>query len=119
MGQHNLFTAIALDDGRVRIGQRDLAVTSMNGARGGDPVTVFLPPDCISLEGDAKASNVMVGTLTQLQALGDLTSLTVTFDGGELRFRLPAREASGRNLQAGAAIRVYLDPARMHVMRDN
>jgi molybdate transport system ATP-binding protein len=119
MGQQNLFAGIVRDAAHIRIGPHDIAVASVNGARSGDPVTVLLPPDCISLEGDAKTSNAVKGTLSQSQALGDLTSLTFVFEGGELRFRVPAREAAARDLQAGAAVSAHLDPARIHVMRDD
>ena len=48
-----------------------------------------------------------------------LTAVTFAFDGGELRFRLPSREAAARHLQSGAALSVEVDPARIHVLRDD
>jgi hypothetical protein len=54
-----------------------------------------------------------------VQSLGDLTAVTLAFDGGELRFRLPSREAAARRLQGGAALSVEVDPALTHLLRDD
>ena len=120
MGHINLLPAAVLGSSQIRCGSQVLAVKSTNGAAPGPRVTALIPPDAIWLAaGDADAPNVVAGTITGLQVLGDRIGVALAFDGGELRFRLPTREAAARNLQSGAALSVEVDPSLVHVLRDD
>jgi molybdate transport system ATP-binding protein len=120
MGQLNLLPAAVLSANEVRCGAQTFSVASTNGAMPGPRVTAFVPCDAISLSvGTTNATNAVSGKLTNVQALGDLTAVTLAFDGGELRFRLPLREAVARHLQSGAELSVEVDPALIHVLRDD
>jgi molybdate transport system ATP-binding protein len=120
MGHANLIPAQVQDHGRIDFGAQTLTVASTNGAGIGERVTVLIPPDAISLGGGtANAVSAINGKLTNVQSLGDLTAVTLAFDVGELRFRLPSREAAARHLQSGAAISVEVDPALVHLLRDD
>jgi molybdate transport system ATP-binding protein len=120
MGQTNLLPARVLSANEIRCGAQTFSVASTNGAMPGPRVTAFVPSDAISLAaGTTNGVNAVNGKLTNLQPLGDLTAITLAFDGGELRFRLPSREAAGRHLQSGAALSVEVDPERIHVLRED
>jgi molybdate transport system ATP-binding protein len=120
MGHTNLIPTQVQDQGRIHFGAQTLAVASTNGAAIDERVTALIPPDAISLGGGtANAANAIDGKLTNVQSLGDLTAVTLAFDGGELRFRLPSREAAARRLQGGAALSVEVDPALTHLLRDD
>jgi molybdate transport system ATP-binding protein len=120
MGQTNLIPAQVQEHGHIDFGPQTLTVLSTNGAAIGEGVTVLIPPDAISLGGGTtNAANAVNGRLTNVQPLGNLTALTLTFDAGELRFRLPSREAVARHLQSGAALSVEVDPALVHVLRED
>ena len=57
MGQTNLFRATVDADGRIRWGDRALAVASTSGFRAGQRVTCLIPPDFIALaDGDTTAA---------------------------------------------------------------
>ncbi|KAB2940046.1 MAG: ABC transporter ATP-binding protein [Hyphomicrobium sp.] len=120
MGQANLVPATVQDAGHIRCGPHTLAVASTNGARAGDRVSALLPPDCISLvASDAEAVNVMMGTVADVQPLGDLIGLILDLETLRLRLKIGAREAAARNMQVGAVVSAQLDPAGIHVMRED
>ena len=119
MGQTNLFRATVDADGRIRWGDRALAVASTSGFRAGQHVTCLIPPDFIALaDGDTTASNVVNGTLTGVAPLGEMTSLTLGVADHQLRFKIGAREAAARNMHVGDAASVQLDPAGLHLLRE-
>jgi molybdate transport system ATP-binding protein len=120
MGQPNLLPAAVLSANEVRCGAQILSVASTNGAMPGPRVTALVPPDAISLAPIAgNPANAVIGKLTGVSRLGDLTGLTIAFDGGELRFRVPTREADARQLQGGSALSVEVDPALVHILRED
>jgi hypothetical protein len=106
--------------GEIRCGAQIFSVASTNGAMPGPRVTALVPSDAISIAPVAgNPANAVVGTLTSVLRLGDLTGLTLAFEGGELRFRVPTREADARRLQGGAALTVEVDPALIYVLRED
>jgi molybdate transport system ATP-binding protein len=120
MGQTNLLPAAVLSANEIRCGAQTFRVASTNGAMPGPRVTAFVPSDAISLAaGSTNSASAINGKLTSVQPHGDLTAVTLAFDGGELRFRLPSREAVARHLQCGAALAVEVEPTLIHVLRDD
>jgi molybdate transport system ATP-binding protein len=120
MGQTNLLPAAVLSASQIRCGAQIFSVASTNGAMPGPRVTALVPSDAISLVPSARNSaGAVTGKLTGVSRLGDLTGLTLAFDGGELRFRVPRREADARQLQSGSALSVEVDPALIHVLRED
>jgi molybdate transport system ATP-binding protein len=119
MGQGNIFDAVVEDDSRIRCGDRTLGVASTRGFKSGERVTTLIPPDFISLTGDAaKSSNVVKGILTEVKPLGEMTSLALSFADKPLRFKIAAREAASRNVQVGDALSVEIDRLGIHLMHD-
>jgi len=118
MGQTNLIAGLVLNGSHIRCGPHVIAARQLNGARVGDEVTALFPADCISLIDDVGGRpNLLRGTLSELQSLGDVTGLTLDFEGMRLRMKVPTREASMRALRPGLMVDVELDPAFVHVIR--
>ena len=118
MGQTNLIAGLVLNGSHIRCGPHVIAARQLNGARAGDEVTALFPADCISLVDDVGGRpNLLRGTLSELQSLGDVTGLTLDFEGMRLRMKVPTREASMRALRPGLMVDVELDPAFVHVIR--
>jgi molybdate transport system ATP-binding protein len=120
MGQKNLIAATVDDAGHIRCGSTRLAVSSLNGWRAGEQAIALVPPDAIALiGGEGPTENVVSGTVSNVQQLGDLAALTLELPQGTLRFRIAAREAVARSVKVGARIRVHLDPGTIHMMRED
>ena len=83
-------------------------------------VNLFIPPDAIALvDGEANARNVLNAILTETKPLADVTQLTVGIGEAQLRFKVGTREAASRKLHVGDALRVQIDPAGVHLMRES
>ena len=120
MGQVNLFEVAVLPGNRIRWGNGELRVAAMQSCSPGPRVTALIPPDAIAIAGtETTATNVLKGIVTELKALGDTTALTIVVDGQRLRTRITAREAASRSLHVGDALSVEVDPAGIHLMREN
>jgi len=120
MGQSNVFPAAMEDAHGVRWGGQSLAVGTTGGIQPGTRVNVFIPPDAIALvDGAATAGNVINAILIETKRLADVTELTVRVGDAPLRFKIGTREATSRKLHIGDALRVQLDPAGIHLMRES
>jgi molybdate transport system ATP-binding protein len=120
MGQANVFPAVMEGAHAVRWGAQSLAVGTTGGVQSGTRVNVFIPPDAIALvDGAATAGNVVNAILTETKPLADVTELTVRVGDAQLRFKIGTREAASRKLHVGDALRVQLDPAGIHLMRES
>lgn len=119
MGQHNLLTGVIDQDHRIRCGELLLAAEGSERFRVGDSVTVLLPPDGIALAREAsRSTNLVKGSLADLQRAGEFVALTLSLPQGALRFTIPRREAAARQLRIGDACEVEIDPSSVHAMRD-
>ncbi|HWK32429.1 MAG TPA: ABC transporter ATP-binding protein [Hyphomicrobium sp.] len=118
MGQTNLIPAVVLDGSHIRCGPHAIAARQLNGTCVGDQVTALFPADCISLvDASENRPNLLRGTISEMQPLGDVTALTLEFEAMRLRLKVPTREASMRTLRPGLTVDVELDPAFVHVIR--
>jgi molybdate transport system ATP-binding protein len=115
MGHTNVFAASIEADGRVRWGARTLAA-STRGYAPGARVELLVPPDCLAVAEDPHGQDVVNGTLTEVQPLGEMTLLSLDVEGQRLRFRIPARVAAAQSMHAGDALSVQLDPGVVHLM---
>jgi molybdate transport system ATP-binding protein len=120
MGQSNVFPAVIEGAHGVRWGAQSLAVGTTDGMQPGMRMNLFIPPDAIALfDGEANVSNVLNAILTETKALADVTQLTVGIGEAQLRFRVGTREIASRKLHVGDALRVQIDPAGIHLMRES
>jgi molybdate transport system ATP-binding protein len=126
MGHTNVFegeieqTSQAGSGGCLRWGGRLLEVASTGEFRKGERVSWLVPSDFIALAGSGaqdQQENVLAGVLTETKSLGEMTALTVRLEkGAQLRFKVPTREVSARAPEPGAALRVHILAAGIHLM---
>ena len=119
MGQCNVFPAVVESAHAIRWGAHSLAAAKTDGFHAGTRVSLLIPPDAIALaDGEVNPGNVLNAILTETKALADVTQLTVGIGEAQLRFKVGTREAASHKLHVGDALRVQLDPAGVHVMRE-
>ena len=85
----------------------------IGGLRAGEALVLGVRPSDLRLAQGAAAS--LAPSVQQLEPLGDVTVVSLTASGQQLRIVLPEAQAIG--MKAGDAVPIIIDPTKLHLFR--
>ncbi|MBT2771837.1 ABC transporter ATP-binding protein [Halomonas sp. ISL-60] len=127
LDRHNLFEGVIVEfegERRLQWGETSLEVADgLNDLSLGESVTWYLPPSDIVLHrrdrpSQGERENPITATVSELVALGGITSVSLRASHGDmLRFDIATHAARRNQLTCGAVVNVSLLAAGIHLMR--